>query len=88
LQEQFAHGALYHFYFRSEDGSTYNDVLTTASVDKNWYYTATDAYSTRVMGEKRGGKKKRKQKRMENREKKCGGCTLSKSNFQHMKPES
>jgi len=39
-------------------------------------------------GVKKGGKEKRKLKRMENREKKCGGCTLSKSHFQHMKHES
>jgi len=69
LQEQFAHGALYHFYFRSEDGSTYNGVLTTASVDKNWYYSATDAYSTPVMGEKRGGKKKKETKKNEKQRK-------------------
>jgi hypothetical protein len=36
------HGAFYHFYFCSEDGSTYSGVRTTASVDINWYYTATD----------------------------------------------
>jgi hypothetical protein len=78
---------MYHFYFRSEDGSTYNGVLTTASVDKNWYCIATDACSTRVRGEKKSGERK-KETRMENREKKCGGCTLSKSHFQHIKPES
>jgi len=51
LQEQFAPGALYHFYFHSEDGSTYNGVLTTASVAKNWYYIAIDAFLTQVRGE-------------------------------------
>jgi hypothetical protein len=49
---------MYHFYFRSEDGSTSIGVLITASVDKSWYYTATDAYSTKVVGKKKGEGKK------------------------------
>jgi hypothetical protein len=85
LQEQFANGALCHFYFRSEDGSTYNSVPTTASVDKNG--TILQQMQLYTRGEKKGGKEKRKLKRMENREKKCGGCTLSKSHFQHVKNE-
>jgi len=42
---------LYHFYFRFEDGRTYNGVLTMASVHKNWYYIARAAYSTQARGE-------------------------------------
>jgi hypothetical protein len=57
------HGALDHFYFCSEDGSTYSGVRTTTSVDKNWYYTATDACSLRKRGLKNGRKEWKAEKR-------------------------
>jgi hypothetical protein len=75
------HGALHHFHYCSEDGSTYSVARTTLSVDKNWYYTATDACYLRKLG------LKKRAERMESRENKYVGSTLSKSHFQHMKSQ-